>query len=285
MLFLLVEQAHDVDWPEVGHAVRDYRWPRLHAAGALAVASYAVYSTYDLVARHHSGHRLGSAAVLGMAFVSYCGNLNFGAWFGGIGMRLRLYTRQGLSAATLAEIFGLSLLTNRLGYAVLADVLLVWRPLALPADWALGQAGLRASGGAMLLVAALHLAACAFTQLAPHVALARPRAAPVDRFAGLGSTRAVCEQLVADRGAGFRAAAGRGALHRRAERAAGRGSGRRDCAHAGRPGRARSGFHLALLGQRLAASEILGAILVYRLIYYLLLSARRPARPDADADA
>ncbi len=158
--WLLVEQARNVEWSMVLGALRDYRAGTLLMAGALALASYALYCSYDLIGRHQTGHALRTGQVVGVSFVSYAFNLNMGALVGGVGMRYKLYSRLGLNAAVITEVLGLSMLTNWLGYMLLAGAVFVMRPLALPADWAIGSVGLRTLGGVLLALVATYLVLC-----------------------------------------------------------------------------------------------------------------------------
>ena len=83
----------EIDWGEVRQAVAAYPLTTLAAAAGLVVASHLTYACYDLLGRRYVGHKLPTAAVLGIAFVSYAFNLNLGSLVGGIGFRMRLYTQ------------------------------------------------------------------------------------------------------------------------------------------------------------------------------------------------
>ena len=158
--WLLVEQAREIEWSKVIDSLRDYRAGPLLIAGALAVASYAVYCSYDLIGRHQTGHSLRTGQVVGVSFVSYAFNLNMGALVGGVGMRYKLYLRLGLDAAVITEVLGLSMLTNWLGYMLLAGGVFLIRPLELPAEWIIGEVGLRVLGGVLVALVTTYLVLC-----------------------------------------------------------------------------------------------------------------------------
>jgi uncharacterized membrane protein YbhN (UPF0104 family) len=160
VLWLVVTHARTVDWPDVLRAIRAYPLHVLLTAAGLALASHALYATFDLISRRYSGHQLGTPAVLATTFISYAFNLNFGSLVGGLAFRFRLYSRQGLEASVISRIFGFSMLTNWLGYIVLAGALCLLQPIALPPEWAVGQLALRAIGAALLALAAAYLALC-----------------------------------------------------------------------------------------------------------------------------
>ncbi len=67
------------------------------------------------------------------AAISYVFNLDFGALVGGMAMRLRMYTRQGLDTTVVTEVIALSLLTNWLGYLLVGGLVLLLAPPPLPA--------------------------------------------------------------------------------------------------------------------------------------------------------
>jgi len=160
--WLLVNQARAIDWQQVFDAMRALPAATLLLAGALAAGSFAIYSTYDLLGRHLTRHPLGTGTVMGVTFISYAFNLNLGSLVGGVAFRYRLYSRLELSNGTITRVLGFSMLTNWLGYLVVAGAVFCFWPLVLPADWKIDNAGLRILGAALLLVAAAYLALCTF---------------------------------------------------------------------------------------------------------------------------
>ncbi|MDM0111731.1 lysylphosphatidylglycerol synthase domain-containing protein [Variovorax sp. J22R133] len=159
---LLVRQARTIDWSEVLQAMGQLPPGTLLAAAALAACSFAIYSSYDLLGRHLTGHKLGTGTVMGVTFISYAFNLNLGSTVGGIGFRFRLYSRLGLKNETITRILGFSMLTNWAGYLVAAGIAFAFWPPALPPDWKIGTDGLRIAGGAALLVALAYVLFCAW---------------------------------------------------------------------------------------------------------------------------
>jgi glycosyltransferase 2 family protein len=165
VLTLVARHAHTVDWPAVWQELQRQSHGRLAAAAALALVSYGVYASFDLVGRRLTGHHLSVTRTLGTAAISYAFNLNVGAWIGSIGMRLRLYTRWGLSAPTVMQIVAHSIVTNWLGYLWVGGAVLLWAPPRLPEAWMLPDTdtGLRAIGLAMVAAALAYLALCRFS--------------------------------------------------------------------------------------------------------------------------
>ncbi len=157
---LLARLSRSVDWGLAWQAMQSYRPGTLLLAVALAASSHLLYSTFDLLGRRQTGHKLPAPRVMGVAFVSYAFNLNLGSVVGAVAMRFRLYTRLGLSTATITEVLAVSLLTNWLGYLLLGGLVFALRPLQLPPEWKLGSTSLQLLGVLMLLAVAAYLALC-----------------------------------------------------------------------------------------------------------------------------
>jgi glycosyltransferase 2 family protein len=161
VLALLVSSARDMDWAGAWRALRGYAAGTVLLAGGLAALSHALYGSFDLLGRGYTGHRLATGRVWATAFVSYAFNLNLGSLVGGFGLRLRLYSRAGLRAGVIGRIIGISLVTNWLGHAAAGGVVLTLGAIALPPSWPLQGVDLRGCGIALLLAVAGYLAACA----------------------------------------------------------------------------------------------------------------------------
>lgn len=160
VLGLLANHARTIDWSAVWTALRALPPSTLWAAAGIAVASHAVYSSYDLIGRHHTGHRLPALRVMGVTFTSYAFNLNFGALVGGIAFRYRLYARQGVAPDVTTQVLAMSMLTNWLGYLFLAGGLFLLHPHELPPAWRLAGGGLRVLGVGLWMLGAAYVALC-----------------------------------------------------------------------------------------------------------------------------
>ena len=161
LLFFLLK---DLEWQEVKESLQGYSLTTLLGGVGIAALSYTVFSCYDLLGRHYTGHDLATERVLRVAFVCYAFNLNFGAWLGGIALRYRLYSQAGLALSTVTEILSISLLANWVGYMLLAGILFSFRVIELPADWAISAGALQLLGGALIALSLLYLWACGFSR-------------------------------------------------------------------------------------------------------------------------
>ena len=162
--FLLVRYARTVDWDEVKQSVLELPRPVLFKALLFAAASHLVYSLLDLVGRHYTGHRLSSPKVMQISFISYAFNLNLGSLVGGIGFRYRLYSKLGVRYGNITRVVTLSMITNWLGYILLAGLVFTIAPLELPARWGIDSEELRLVGVGLLAVTVVYLGLCAFAR-------------------------------------------------------------------------------------------------------------------------
>ena len=163
VISLLVSQARHVDWAEVLTALRGYPLVSVGMAVLLAATSFGLYSCFDLLGRHYTGHPLGTPTVMMVTFVSYVFNLNLGSLVGGVAFRYRLYSRLGLTTGTITRVMTLSMLTNWMGYLLLGGLVFSLMPPALPADWPITVLHLRLIGVVLVGVAAAYLALCALS--------------------------------------------------------------------------------------------------------------------------
>jgi len=148
--YMLYHYARGIEWSRVDDSVRALPTAVLVTAAALAACSHLLYSTFDLLGRRYTGHTLATPTVMGVTFTSYAFNLNLGSLVGGVGLRYRLYSRLGLRGGTITRVLTLSLLTNWLGYLLLAGAVFALFPLPLPAEWKIGNGALRIAGCVLL---------------------------------------------------------------------------------------------------------------------------------------
>jgi hypothetical protein len=81
---------------------------------------------------------------------------------GGVGFRYRLYSQLGLKNSVITRIVSMSMLTNWLGYKLLAGLLFIVHPLKLPPAWHMGNHGLQWVGALLVAISAGYIAACVY---------------------------------------------------------------------------------------------------------------------------
>ena len=161
---LLISEARAVRWSEVFASMGRTPVSTLLAAAGLAYSSHLLYSCFDLFGRHYTGHGLRARTVMQVNFISYAFNLNLGTLVGGVAFRFRLYSQLGLKTGAITRILSLSMLTNWLGYLLLAGTGLLWSPLALPPEWGTHAVALRIAGLVLIAAAFGYLALCALSR-------------------------------------------------------------------------------------------------------------------------
>lgn len=158
---LLVRYARNVDWQDVFESVRSLPAPALLLAVALAATSHLLYSCFDLLGRHYTGHTLRTRTVMAVNFVSYAFNLCLGSLVGGVAFRYRLYSKLGLKTGVITRVVSMSMLTNWIGYMLLAGFIFLVHTPELPPTWKMSNFGLQWLGAGLVAVALAYLVACA----------------------------------------------------------------------------------------------------------------------------
>ncbi|HLU06658.1 MAG TPA: lysylphosphatidylglycerol synthase domain-containing protein [Woeseiaceae bacterium] len=155
---LVVSKAREMDWPQVLQAVKAYDLETLAMAFAIAVPAFLACASFDLVGRHATGHSLSALRTAIISYTGYFFSLNLGALVGGLAFRYRLYMPYGLSTMTMSQVIGLSIVTNWSGYVLIAGAVMAWQPPELPPGWNVSVSLLRGIGIFLLLLAAGYIA-------------------------------------------------------------------------------------------------------------------------------
>jgi uncharacterized membrane protein YbhN (UPF0104 family) len=161
LLFFLVK---NLDWNEVVHGLESYKLSTLALGVLIAAGSYLTYCCFDVLARRYTEHKLSTLQIVPVAFVCYAFNLNLSSWVGGIALRYRLYSRLGLDVPTITRILSLSLITNWLGYMLLAGFVFACGFIDLPDGWKVGDTTLQLIGFALLALCLAYFLACRFSK-------------------------------------------------------------------------------------------------------------------------
>lgn len=158
---LIFFQVRDLEWAKVLDALRSFGPARIAAGAAFVAPACAAVALFDLVGRHATGHRMPVPRVMLISFTGYFFSLNLGALVGGLAFRYRLYMPYRLPGLTISQVIGLSVVTNWSGYVLIAGAVLVWQPPELPPDWGVGAGVMRGTGAVLLAAAAGYLVLCA----------------------------------------------------------------------------------------------------------------------------
>lgn len=263
---LLMRHLGAVDWSATRSVLAELPGDALAAAALLSALSYAVYCGFDLLGRRTTRHGLDTRRVLAIGFVVHACALSLGP--AGAGVRFRLYARHGFPAHLSAALWLFNVATNWIGFLVLAGIALATGWIALPVRWDLPQAPLQAVGVALLGVVAAYGLACRFAHRRALVVRGvefRLPPAGVALLQCLLSTAnwlllaAVVHTLLRERvpfDAVLGAVLGSALALAIVDVPAGIG--------------VMETVFLAVLGSRVPPHEVLGALLAYRALYYLL---------------
>lgn len=161
VVYLIYHSLRGIDWAQVWQALTRYNVATLLPVMGLACVSFALHASFDVLGRQYTGHHLSTPRVMLIAFIAYIFNLNVGAVVGGLGMRLRLYSRANVSGSQVAGVYTIAVITNWTGYMLLAGGVLAIVPPVLPAEWGVTPWMLRAIGLLMLTCGLLYWLACA----------------------------------------------------------------------------------------------------------------------------
>jgi len=266
--WLLVRQARSIDWGEVLGILRQHPQQGLMLAALLAAASHLLYSCFDLLGRHVTGHTVATRKVMTVNFISFAFNLNMGTLVGGVAFRYRLYSQLGLAADVVTRVVGMSILTNWLGYLLLAGVLFWWWPIPLPPGWQLDMRGEQWLGFALFVAALVYVLLCARARRRSFTIRNHTLTLPSLRLALLQLLMS-CVNWLLNAGLLFMLMERRvaftevlGALLVSAIAGV--------LAHIPAGLGVLEAVFVALLSQRLPRSELIAALLAYRAIYYLI---------------
>lgn len=149
-LHVLHVELHAVTWRALTADVAAMPVRRIAAAVALTVANYAVLTGYDLVAFVYIRKRLPRRVIVATSFLAYAISNNVGlAMLSGASVRYRFYTRQGITASELSRIVFSYSVTFWLGLFALGGLSLTAIPLP---SGALSEGRLATAAGWLLML-------------------------------------------------------------------------------------------------------------------------------------
>ena len=158
--YLVITRLAAIDWREVARSIADYDPLRVLLALLCVAVSYAACASYDLISRHVLGLSLPARQVAAKSFVGYAFSMNLGAMLGGMGARYRLYSRAGVPPGDIVRLMMLGSISNWVGYALLAGILLWQVPPELITALDLPPGLLGACAIALMSITAAYLLLC-----------------------------------------------------------------------------------------------------------------------------
>lgn len=158
--WLLIDKGRELEWDQIYDALRKTSMVSLAVGVVLALLSYSAYAIYDVIGRHLFKVKVSQFATWAAAWISFACNLNLGAIIGSVAFRYRLYSRLGVQASDVTRILGTTVVSNWLGYCLLAGLLFIFGAIAIPGDWAVGRIGFRVIGVGLVAVVAVYWYLC-----------------------------------------------------------------------------------------------------------------------------
>lgn len=160
---LLVVKAREIEWQKVFETLKNTEITTLALTVALSLLCYSFYACFDLFGRYILKTNASAFKTWAAAWISYACNLNLGALIGSVAFRYRLYSQIGVKSATVTQILGISVVTNWLGYFLLAGLLFVSGSVDVPQSWSISNVALQVLGGVFIGVIAFYLYLCGFS--------------------------------------------------------------------------------------------------------------------------
>jgi len=158
--WLVIKNAREMDWPAVWEGLRSYGASSILVAIAIAIPGQLACASFDLIGRYSIGHKLSVARTMLISYTGYYFSLNLGALVGGLAFRYRLYMPYGFRPLHISQIIGLSVLTNWLGFILIAGIVLAVQPPDLQQEWVPPDAVLRGIGALFLVLSAAYVVLC-----------------------------------------------------------------------------------------------------------------------------
>lgn len=125
----------------------------------LTALNYTILVGYDLVATRHLGQRLPLRKVAFASFLGYVSSNNFGSLLGSTTIRYRLYSTWGISSLDIVKLIGLISLSFWLGLSAFAGLVFLIEPFSIPEKVPLPFSSVRPIGLLLVAVAGAYLIA------------------------------------------------------------------------------------------------------------------------------
>lgn len=163
--FLLYRTLSGYSYDEIKNSVLAVPLANLAAAIGFAAASYVCLSFFDFLGLRYAGHKLPYPKTLLTSFTALSLGHNIGlAALSSGAVRYRFYAREGLSTEEVAKVIVFCGATVALGLIVLGGAALVVRSDLAQQVTGLGRAPILALGSALLALAGVYLLLAAFVR-------------------------------------------------------------------------------------------------------------------------
>ena len=168
-VYLLRKKLQDIEWSSVMDAMYKVSWVSLLLAVGITAANFLLLTGYDLIAVRYLRKKIPLNRVMTGAVVGYAMSNVLGWTVGGTALRYRLYSKLGFSLVEIVAFISIISMTFWLGMFLLAGIAFVALPVQLPDHLAEGLI-LQPStwGWIFLCVVMLYLLASVFIRKPVH---------------------------------------------------------------------------------------------------------------------
>lgn len=130
--WLLYRELKHYHYRDIRDAIGAIPTWRLLASLGLTIVNYVVLIGYDYLAMHAIRHPLSLGKISLASFTGFVTSYNFGALLGGTSVRYRLYSAWGLSAVQILQLVIMMAITFWVGAFALASVVFIVQPFPIP---------------------------------------------------------------------------------------------------------------------------------------------------------
>jgi phosphatidylglycerol lysyltransferase len=155
--WVLYRQLHAFHLHDILSRIQEIPRNQVRLAVLLMICSYLIMTGYDLLALRYIRHRLAPAKAVLASFLGYAFSNNIGfSMIAGASVRYRLYSAWGLSAVEITQVVVFCSASLWLGFFVLSGAVFLSEPLALPQSLHWPVSTVRPLGAILLAVAGLY---------------------------------------------------------------------------------------------------------------------------------
>ncbi|MCA9178093.1 MAG: bifunctional lysylphosphatidylglycerol flippase/synthetase MprF [Planctomycetales bacterium] len=160
-LWLLHRELNEYHLHDFLHELARIPPTKLTLAAGLTILNYLILVAYDWIALRYLRHPMALPRIALASFLGYAVGNNFGTLLGGSTVRLRLYTAWGLSAVEIVRLVVILSLTFWIGLFAVAGIVFIIAPLPIPTTLHLPIASTVPLGILLACLAVGYLALCA----------------------------------------------------------------------------------------------------------------------------
>jgi uncharacterized membrane protein YbhN (UPF0104 family) len=134
-VWLLYQQVRHYSWAEIQEAILKVPRGQILLSCLLTVVNYVILMGYDVLAVKSVAHPLPLRRIALASFTGFATSYSFGALLGGGSVRFRLYSAWGLSPSEIVQLVVILGVTFWFGVFALAGVIFIAHPFVISPDW------------------------------------------------------------------------------------------------------------------------------------------------------